>query len=151
MRHKCVIKDSCMHRKWEVHKCWTSAGRLAAPYQSAAFVCFFRMSIVIASSCSTQFFPLELSTSNLFMTVGSSTNSFASNSMCTSLPMINSFKRRLPRSLLCVAGDSSLHSSLHSSLFYCSYRSNFFPSLSFFRQVMLPGAVLAIKQRLCFI
>lgn len=68
-----------------------------------------------------------------FKTAGSLANSFASPSMCTSLPVINSLKRRLPRSLFWIEGDSSL--------LYCSYRSHFFPYLPFIAQIMLPGAV----------
>lgn len=87
-------------------------------------------------------FLLELSTSNPFMTAGSPTNPFASHSLCTSLPMISSLKRMLPRSLFWIAGDSSPH----SSVFYWSYRSYFFPSLPFFRQIMLPGVMLLGQQ-----
>lgn len=141
MSHKCVVKDSCMHRKWEAHKCWTCAGRLAAPYHSIAFVCSFRVSIVIASSCSTQFLHWSfLPGTHLWQQVLSPT--FCPTQHVYQLAMINSLKRRLPRSLFWIEGDLSLH----SSLFYCSYRSYFFPSLPFFRQIMLPGAVSLAQQ-----
>lgn len=100
---------------------------LCVPLQSVHSYCFLLLHTI---------FQLELSTSNPFMTAGSLTNSFASHSMCTSLPMINFLKRRLPGSLFWIVRDSCLH----SSLFYFSYRSYFFPSLPFFRQIMLSGA-----------
>lgn len=131
-----------MHRKWEAHKCGTCAGSLAAPSHSAAFVCFFW---TVHSYCFLLFhtiFPMELSSRNTFMTAGYLTNSFASPSMCASLPMINSLKWRLPRSLFWIAENSSLH----SCLFYCCYSSNFFSPLPFFRQIIHPGAVQLVQR-----
>lgn len=81
---------------------------------------------------------LDFSSNIPFKTAGSFTISFASPSMCTSLPVINSLRRRLPRSLLWIEGDSSL--------LYCSYRGYFFPSLPLFTQIMLPGAASLAQQ-----
>lgn len=131
-----------MHTKGEAYKCGTCAGRLAAPSHSAAFVCFFWTVHNYSFLLFHTIFPVELSSRNTFMTAGSLTNSFASFSMCARLPMINSLEWRLPRSLFWIAGNSSLH----SSLFYCCYRRNFFSLLSFFRQIILPGAVLLAQQ-----
>lgn len=109
---------------------------LCVPLQSVHSYCFLLLHTI---------FQLELSTSNPFMTAGSLTNSFASHSMCTSLPMINLLKRRLPGSLFWIV---RLMSSLIS---FISPTGAFFPSLPFFRQIMLSGAEsLALQAKALF-